>query len=302
MAKNLLNENAVRRWGKLAQILPLTENFIEERADQFNEEDEALQEDNFDASGAGPHREGTKKNGHDGESGVAKNQGKEAKDTPDGKLEIPGTGYAGDHKLAKKSPEKGSTDGGTQLQGKGKVLEGVLPGEEDEMGGAPPMGAGGPPAGGPPMGEEPPMGGGEMGAGGLEGLVRAIAAAISQETGVEVSVAGGGAEMGDEMGDEMGGDVGGPPAGDMDMGAGPPTDMGGMGGEEEEEEEEEVVESKFNLSEVDDAAFQTEATRRGYSMQEKQQMAQMQEAKRKAALVEQIAKKVAAKLTAKKKK
>ncbi|HUW47261.1 MAG TPA: hypothetical protein VMW36_00770, partial [Patescibacteria group bacterium] len=114
--KNLISEGQVRQWGKLAQITPLTENFIDERADEFDEgedvtegADDTLEEDNFDKTGRGPHREGAGKNGE--QKGIASNQGKEVKSTPDGKLEIPGTGYAGDHKNSTKSPSKGSTDG-----------------------------------------------------------------------------------------------------------------------------------------------------------------------------------------------
>jgi len=292
MAKNLLNEGTVRRWAHLAKTAPLMENFIEERSEQFNEEadvqeegaDDTLEEDNFDKTGRGPHREGAGKNGE--QQGIASNQGKEPKSTPDGKLEIPGTGYAGDHKNKSKSPEKGSTDGGTQLQGKGTVTENLgEPDMDDEMGGDMP------PA--PPMGDE----GGMEGEVDLEGLVQAIAQAITTSTGVEVSVAGHAEPDGDELGGGM------PPMGGEEppMDAAPPAEMpmGDEGGEDYEEEEE-VVENKYNLSEVDDASFQQEAQRRGYAMQEgayKKDDEMKQESQE--AVVESIARKVAAKLTAK---
>jgi len=305
--KNLIAESTVRQWGKLAKIAPLTESFIEERSEQFTEGEEldenedTLEEDNFDKSGPGPHREGAGKDGE--QKGIASNQGKEPKDSPDGKLEIPGTGYAGDHKNTSKGPQKGSTDGGQQLQGKGNVTEGLdslEDEEEDDMMGEPAgdAGPGGmddmPPA--PPMGDE--MGGPEMGGDvDLEGLVAAIAQAITTSTGVEVSVAGGA----EPMGDEMGGELPPPPMGDEPaMGGGLPADMPmdddpGLGGEEEEE----VVENQYNLSEVDDASFQQEANRRGYAMQEgadvQEEAAEVQQED----LVESIAKKVAARLSKK---
>ena len=40
--KKLLNETTIRRWGKLANIAPLTENFLEE--DETLEEEEELEE------------------------------------------------------------------------------------------------------------------------------------------------------------------------------------------------------------------------------------------------------------------
>lgn len=300
MAKNLLKEGTVRRWGTLAKISPLVESYVEENKEAFNEGDEqleegaeeTLEEDNYDKTGPGPHREGTKKNNHDGESGVASNQGKEPPESPDGKLEIPGTGYAGDHKNSSKSPEKGSTDGGTQLHGKGNVTENKLnemPEMEDELGGDE-MG-----------GDMPPPPGDDMGAPGevdLQSLVGAIANAISQETGVEISVAGHAEPDGDEglpppVGDEA------PP---MDPGAAPPAEEPLPG-----DEEEEVVEQKFNLSEVDDAAFQQEAIKRGYAMQEGAEVQEEggykkdDEMMQQEAMVESIAKKVAEKLTKKRK-
>lgn len=293
--KNLLSEGAVRQFGKLAQITPLTESFIEERAEEFNEgedvtegADETLEEDNFDKTGRGPHREGAGKNGE--QQGIASNQGKEPKSTPDGKLEIPGTGYAGDHKNTGKSPSKGSTDGGTQLQGKGTVTENM--GMEDEFEEEPDEMA-------PPMDAEPPM----PDAGGapdLEGLVAAIAQAITAQTGVEVSVAGHAEPDGDEMGmPPPPGDMGAEPPMDAapDMGAEPP-----MGGEElPGEEEEEVVEQRFSLEEVDDATFQAEATRRGFAMQE-QKVEEDDAAVQQEAMVERIARDVAKRLTTRGKK
>lgn len=288
MAKNLLNESTVRRWGSLAQIAPLTENFIEERSGQFTEgedpleeNEEPLEEDNYDKTGPGPHREGTGKNNHDGESGVAQNQGKEPPESPDGKLEIPGTSYAGDHKNKNKSPEKGSTDGGTQLHGKGNVTEGLneMPEMEDEMGG-------------PDMGADMPPEGGMEGGADLEKLVGAIANAISQETGVEINVAGHAEPDGDE---ELP-----PPVDDEPPMGEPPAEMG-MGDEGGEyEEEDEVVENKPNLSEIDDALFQEEAYKRGYKKDEMYEDKGVQEegddAVQREAMVESIAKKVAAKL------
>lgn len=326
MAKNLLKESVVRRWGSLAKTSPLMESFIEDRADQFkdDDDDDSLEEDNFDKTGRGPHREGAGKNGE--QSGIASNQGKEAKSTPDGKLQIPGTGYAGDHKNTSKSPSAGSTDGGTQLQGKGNVTENRLtemPGEEEEFedeDSAMPPAPGGDDMGmgdgdADDMGAMPPapeMGGAEGGAD-IEGLVSAIAQAITAQTGVEVSVAGGGVG-GDDMGmddapvDDMGGM---PPAEGPPMGAEPPADMGmpDMGGDDYEEEE--VVENNFSLSEVDDAAFSEEASNRGYKrggMQEgadvQEEGAEVQEEAAKVAqeaMIENIARKVAARLVSSKK-
>lgn len=266
--KNLLTEAEARNWMKLSGLQERTDDFLRENfekveeGDELEEEDkleeetveegeETLDEDNFDKTGPGPERGGTKKNNHDGEKGKAQNQGKEPKDTPDGKLEIPGTSYAGDHKNKSKSPEKGSTDGGTQLQGKGNVTESKfvvqeMPDDElegDDMGDD--MGGDLPPA--PDAGlEEPPHaepdGDEGMGAGGLDvgGLVRAIVDAISAQTGVDISVDGGGDEMGaPEMGepalDEPAPDMGAP---EMD---GPGPDV-----EEPDLDDEETMQEMVN--------------------------------------------------------
>lgn len=69
---------------------------------------------------------------------------------------------------------------GDQLQEMGGI------GGDEEMGGGPPMG-GDSPMGGEPDGDEPMGGGGDV-----TGLVQAIADAISQHTGVQVSVEGAG--------------------------------------------------------------------------------------------------------------
>lgn len=261
--KNLLEESVVRNWMKLSKLDRhsddfLKENFekveesedLEENEDSLEEEqvaegEESLDEDNFDKTGPGPERQGTKKNKHDGEKGKAQNQGKEPKDTPDGKLEIPGTGYAGDHKLKSKSPEKGSTDGGTQLQGKGNVTEGQQMDEmddveDDDMEGGDELA--GPVDDLPPPGPEPEA---APGAGGVdvEGLVRAIVDAISAQTGVDISVDGeGGGMEGPEMGMEPDVDdaVEEPPMGGPEMG--PP------GGEEEEPDEEYMQEVVSEIS------------------------------------------------------
>lgn len=263
--KNLLAEGTVRQWGKLANIAPLADRYIKENAEQFNEADDALEEEKVEegggpleednsAGGVGPNREGA---GKDGEhKGIAKDQGKDPKSTPDGKLTIPGTGYAGDHKFTKMTPTKGTIDSGTQLQGKGTVSEGL-----DDMPPADDMGT-------PPMDAAPAPAAGGMD---LEGLVAAIARAITDSTGVEVSVAGA-ADVGADMGapamdaappvDDMAppGDAGGDLPAEMDL-----EPAGDMGGEEE----------------LDD-------------MEEKKNFALQQEA-----MVESIAKKVVEKLSAK---
>jgi len=279
--KNLIKEGTVRRWAHLAQTAPLVESFIEERSEQFtesednDEDDEVVTEDNFDASGRGPHREGAGKNGE--QKGIASNQGAEPKSTPDGKLEIPGTGYAGDHKNSSKGPSKGSTDGGTQLQGKGKVTENMGEEFEEEPELDDEVGDDMPPVGGAPT----------PGDIDIEGLVAAIAQAISTSTGVEVSVAGhaepdgdelGGAEVPPPMSDEppMDAAVGG----DSELPAEMPMGDDDVGGEEEED---------YNLSEVDEAVFGEEASKRGYTKNESHQ-----------AVVESIARKVVAKMTKKK--
>ncbi len=127
--------------------------------------------------------------------------------------------------------------------------------EDEEVGGAPEMGE-------PEVGGAPEMGGEEElppeGAEGHEGgeamvkqLVDAIAAAISDVSGVEVNVDGGGeAEMpGDELGGEMGEpEMGGELGGEPEMGGAPE-----MGGEEgfppaEEEEEEAPLQEAEGLA------------------------------------------------------
>lgn len=263
--KNLLNEGTVRRWGMLAQIEPLVENFVKENEDVFGEGEETLEEDNYDASGPGPHREGTKKNSHSGESGVASNQGKEAPSSPDGKLEVPGTGYMADQKLKSQSPSKGNVS--EQKLEEMPDIEGEDEGEmEDEMDGdvpPPPAGDMEEPAVDAPM-DEPASSAGGMGMSGevdLQSLVSAIAAAISQETGVEINVAGEASDVSTDM----------PPADDMaepavdasDTPMDEPSDMSAdMPEEPDMGDEEEDLESK-NMDAVVESIAKKVAARLG---------------------------------------
>lgn len=110
--EKLLNESTVRKFLKLANVeSTLAESFVSEKYQDL--EEETLEEDNFDKTGKGSERDGA---GKDGEmKGVASNMGQEPPDSPDGKLEIPGTSYEKDHKLSSKSVETKDIDGGKPL-------------------------------------------------------------------------------------------------------------------------------------------------------------------------------------------
>jgi hypothetical protein len=237
--KKMLTEGTVRSFMKLAKLDNLSSDFLQENyADSVEEakveeseeleEEDTLEEGESAGSNVDSNRKGTKQNNHSGESGIASNQGKEPKSTPDGTVDHSHP----DHKLKNTAASKKSIDSGTSL------AEGLYE-MEDELGGEEEMGVGGPPPMGEPDGDEMPPapgGGGED----LEGLVRAIADAISQHTGVDVSVAGG-----DPMG-APDGEEGMPPVGDepemggalpAEMGAGPDAEGEEMMGDEEEEDD-----------------------------------------------------------------
>jgi hypothetical protein len=105
-----------------------------------------------------------------------------------------------------------------EVQEEGDQLQefGGPPGGEEELGSDPAMGGSELP--------EPPMGGAGEGGLDLQALLGAIAQAITQQTGVQVSVEGGEGEMGGEP--------------EADLGADPSLGGGGEGGEEAPPEEE----------------------------------------------------------------
>lgn len=276
MSKKLLEEGAVRSFMKLANLEPLAEEFVKEKYEELEEdkekmdeaEDETLAEDNYDKSGPGPHREGA---GKDGEHhGISQNQGKEPPSSPDGKLEIPGTSYAGDHKMKDTSVTKKSIEGGKPLAENLDDMD-DMPGDDmpgDDMGGE--------------MDDMPspePEGDDMMG-GDNEALLKKVVNAVADALGVDVAIDGDDGEM----------DLDEPADDDM----APEPEMGG--------EEPDMMEN--NLSGLKTEDLMAELEKRGAVTLEEEEVEEMTRPEDKDKMmeaVEEISKRVARNLLKRKK-
>lgn len=250
--KTLLEESVVRKMMKFANLGNLSESFLNNEG--FEEED-TLEQQLAQQSG----------DEDDEHQGNAKSQGTDAPD----------------HKMKDQPVTSTAIDNGKSLAENMNEMEDEFEDEEEmpvDM--APPSDM--------PMDDAPK---GEPGmedndTGDLEGLVRAIADAISAQTGVDVTVAGHAEPDDDEMGmDAMAGDMDGDDVPEVD--AAPPADNGAPGPDMVDDDEDEM-----DLSEVKTEALQAELDAR---RQQKET-----EFEEQAAVVEAIARKVAKRLAGKK--
>lgn len=276
--KKLLERSEVRQFAKLANLDTLTEERLQEMGldEEVVEEEDSLEEDNGEqleegdgeqleeGEGKGPNREGA---GKDGEhKGIAKNQGKEPKKSPDGKVDH----SHADHKLKDLSVSKKDIDGGTPLV-EGEELnempeddlelddeEGLEPpaddlgGEElpaDDLDGEPGLDD-------PALDAAPAPADGDLAA----RMIKAVADALADVTGMEIEVndetAGGDMDLepeGDPMGDPMGepmDDLPPPPEGDN-------LELGDTNSDDEED-----VMQELDLSSVKTEALEAELEER----------------------------------------
>ena len=295
----LLEEGQVRQFMKLAN-LTLSEERLQEMGlddEEVMSEEESLEEDGEqleESEGVGPNREGAGKDGV--QQGIARNQGKEAKSTPDGKVDHSHP----DHKMKDQKVTKKDIESGTPLV-EGDLggfpeeedeLEDEGPGDEmgGEMGGEelpttePDMGE---PLDGPPGDMGAPAGGGDL----ATQLLTAIAQAVAEVTGMEIEVndsaAGGEMEMGGD--DELEMEPEGPP---MD-GAPPAPEGDSMDFDDVATSDEDEVMQETDLTSVKTEALQAELDERKRVAESGEMTAEQR--------VEQIAESIAKRLFAKKK-
>lgn len=181
----LLNETMVRRWGTLANIPALTSSFLKERKEEDDEEEE---EEGKKREEESKHREEEGKKMED--------EGRRPSNTP--------VKQGGNKTLAEKREEeeegkhreeesKHREEEGKKHEEEGKhreeesIMKMVKENPMDDEG-APPEAPVGEP---PPDHKEPDGDEGGMGEPMVQDLVKAIADAISAQTGVQVAVAGG---------------------------------------------------------------------------------------------------------------